>query len=517
MKRIILTGFLFLFLPTAFARASVVFTEVNYDPQGTDSKHEWVEVYNNGNDSIDLTKYFLQTDGASSSFHTINSVAGVSNLPGNTYAVIASDAPTFLADYSGYGGIVYDSSWNDLSDTSGKTLVINDANKTILNQFTYDVSLGGSNGGNSLQKTSGDTWISALPTPGIGTLEDDSSDSNSNTQDNNTNDSNDGSSNETNSGTASSTSNFVSNTPQAQLSIPKNIIAGVPVKITPSLINVSSPTYNQKSFYISLGDGSQHYDYTASAFWHSYTFPGMYVVYFEYVQNPYNPDSGDILSIRKTIEVLPSPIVINNINVDGSVEISNPSSRDVDMSQWILRSLVSPDMYFTIPKNTIILPGKKILFSSDVTGLSYENLKSLELSLPSGTAIAVYDGNKNTNSAYTIPLDSDTNIQANIDKPVAKKIVADYSTTITQKDLDTQTVPDNSNIDLEAQALPLAQSNKSSSPIIPLTAGGVGIIIVSVFILKSLHTPSVDIENQSIDNENISTKKIADKIRIIEE
>lgn len=508
MKKIIFTGLLFLLLPRAFIYANVVFTEVMYDPAGTDSKHEWVEVYNDGTESVDLTKYFLQTDGTYSSYHSISSIS-TSMLPPDRYAVVAQDVPTFQTDNPGYGGIVYDSSWSDLSDTVGKTLVINDPNKVSLNQYTYNISIGANNDGNSLQKTSSESWVSALPTPGIATI-DTSSDSSSTTQ---KTDTNNGSSSSTNSSISSSTFIFPVNNPQAQLLIPKNIIAGIPIKIVPSISGANNIPFSNKSFHISFGDGFEHYDYSTLPVFHTYLYPGTYVVYFEYIQKPNNPDEGDVLSVRKTIEVMPSTVLINKINIDSSVEISNPSSRDIDISHWILRSLVSPDIYFTIPKNTIMLPGKKIILSHDITGISYDNLKSLELSLPSGSPVAVYGDEGNLNSQ-----EYETNTVLDSSSKVSnKKEVASYSTTISEEDLKSQTISSDANIGLEAQALNSLPSDKSPMPVIPIVIGFAGMIVVSIYIIKSLNSVPQNENNELEKNENISTKAIADRIRIIED
>ena len=38
------------------AYASVIISEIMYDPQGTDTDHEWVELYNSGSDAVEITK-----------------------------------------------------------------------------------------------------------------------------------------------------------------------------------------------------------------------------------------------------------------------------------------------------------------------------------------------------------------------------------------------------------------------------------------------------------------------------
>ena len=533
MKKVIFIGFLFVFLPVSFAKAAVVFTEVMYDPAGTDDKHEWVEVFNNGTSAVDMTKYFLQTDGVGSSYHAITSVGSTTLLPAGAYAIIAQDAPTFSIDQTGFSGILFDSSWSDLSDSAGKTLVINDANKTALDQYTYDPSIGASNDGNSLQKNSSDVWVSALPTPGFATYDTSTNNTSSSTEENTSAQSGSTSANDTSSTNTATSSVIYSSTPipTVQLVVPRTVIAGVPVNINYSVSGTDTIPLNSKTFRVSLGDGAEHYDYSQNVFSHVYAYPGTYVVYFEYMQNPYNINDPKNLSIRRTIEVLPSPVVISDTNIDGSVEISNPEAREVDISGWILRSLSNPLMYFTIPDNTIILPGKKIIFSKDITGFVYENIQTLELSLPSGVSVAVYDGsdtslggNTQENSVSDTVETSYANTQAaptsqvavikkstNISNNSGNVHTANYSATLSQGDVDSQVSSTGTGTQIQAEALSSINTtdsqNHDSFPFVPVALGFAGVVIVSLYTIKTLNASHV---NGGQEND-------ADRIRIIED
>ncbi len=528
---------MFLVIPTSYARASMVITEIMYDPSGSDDKHEWVEVYNNGSDSIDLTKYFLQTDGVGSSYHAINSVGTTTIVPAGAYAVIAQDAPTFTTDQTGFGGLLFDSSWSDLSDSVGKNIVINDANKVMLDQYTYDPSLGASNDGNSLQKNTDGVWVSAVPTPGISFA--DSSGGGTSVS---SVDTSGGGTASVVSSTSTQSVSVVSTTPAAVLSVPKTAIAGVAVTISPSLIGMDSISVVNKSFHVTLGDGTEHYDSFANDFEHIYSYPGTYVINFEYIKNPYSQSKVGNLSVRKTIEVLSSPITIGTVGVDGSISISNSDTREVDISQWILRSISDPNIFFVFPEGTIILPGKKIIFSKDVTGFLSQNEKKFELSLPSGVATDVYDGG-DTSSAVVSDTDTSHVVLANstssdihtvADNVSPKKtsrsqknhtaIVANYAETLSEKDVQTENtqLATTTGSVLPANAvIAIEDENKSSSqpfsfPYISIV-GIIGVIVVSVYTLKSLFVSSEKNSTGKFTKENLSTKEIAASIRIIEE
>ena len=505
--------------PVSYAKASVLFTEVMYDPAGSDDKHEWIEVYNNGSSSVDLTKYYLQTDGVSSSYHTINAVGSSTMLPGQTYAIIAQDPSIFLTDQIGFGGLLFDSSWSDLSDSVGKNLVINDTNKVLLDQYTYNPSLGASNDGNSLQKDANGVWGSSLPTPGTGKVSE-------NFVDNNT--TGGLSSNDTNASVSVSTSSVQkadSKIPQAVLSFPKISVAGVAVNIVPSLVNVNNIISNHKSFHVSFGDGSDYYNYSPDGFSHTYKYPGTYVVYFEYAPNPYNANDPEKLSVRKTIEIAKSVVAVDHIDVDASVEIVNPDSREIDVSGWQIRSLSNPDVYYIIPNNTIILSGKKIIFPKEVTGFDYNKIRSLEISLPSGVPVSVYDdidykevANNTLNKSIIAQARSLGIVPPNknvANKQTSKKYVASYSTTLSSKDLENQT----EQIPMKANALSSVDKNKSNNsyPFIPIAVGFFAVVIISVYVVRSLHFGDVGSNVNIVDYENSPAKDVADQVRIVEE
>ncbi len=150
-------------LPMA-AQARVEFTEVMYDPAGTDAGREWVEIHNTANESVDVSVLKLLEEGVN---HGLKAAVGSGVLGAGQYAVIADDPAKFSADWPGYVGAVFDSSFS--LKNSGEPLVLRgkDADEDSL---AFDPALGAAGDGNSLQKQlSADglvSWLAALPTPG---------------------------------------------------------------------------------------------------------------------------------------------------------------------------------------------------------------------------------------------------------------------------------------------------------------------------------------------------------------
>src|SRR4051812_27298350 len=115
-----LLGFAVLILASlcllAFARkalAQVVINEVMYDLPGTDTGREWIEVYNGGSSSVDLSGWKLFE---ASTTHALTNVSGGTTLSAGGYAIIADDASKFLIDWPSFAGTLFDSVFS-LSNT----------------------------------------------------------------------------------------------------------------------------------------------------------------------------------------------------------------------------------------------------------------------------------------------------------------------------------------------------------------------------------------------------------------
>jgi hypothetical protein len=134
-----------------------------YDPHGADSGHEWIEVYNEGTSSIPLSSWKIYEGDAN---HNIIAASGGSMFAPGTYAVIASNATKFQADYPNYTGELFHSAI--ALDNGGATLTVRDKSLAAIDTASYDSSWGGLGDGNSLQRAPGDfgQFVPREPTPG---------------------------------------------------------------------------------------------------------------------------------------------------------------------------------------------------------------------------------------------------------------------------------------------------------------------------------------------------------------
>jgi beta-lactamase superfamily II metal-dependent hydrolase len=99
---------------------NVVFSEVFYDTPGDENLEEWIELYNNASETVDLSGWTIIDNNGTGSTYTFPS--GVTILPG-TYLTVARDSGGFTAIY-GYEADVYGSL--PFLNNSGETIILYD-------------------------------------------------------------------------------------------------------------------------------------------------------------------------------------------------------------------------------------------------------------------------------------------------------------------------------------------------------------------------------------------------------
>lgn len=157
---------LFLFIVLYIASVSVptvvwarmTITEVMYNPAGSDTGREWVELYNSGNEAVEIEagqKGWRINDGANHVF-----ASGVVVPPGG-FVLVASNPATFAAQYGNTLSVM--KSALSLNNTSG-TLSLVDADGGVVDTVSYTKSLGGFEDGMSLHRV-GSTFAPGVPNP----------------------------------------------------------------------------------------------------------------------------------------------------------------------------------------------------------------------------------------------------------------------------------------------------------------------------------------------------------------
>lgn len=307
-----------LFLVPQFAFASLQITEIMYNLEGTDSKREWIEVYNSGNASVDLSNYRFIEGG---SRHVLNDVGNGLVVGSSEYVVIADSVTGFLVDWPGIDNVV-DSVFS--LHNEGELLELEDESGTIEYEILYNPLWGASGDGMSLQFVNNE-WIAAQPTPG---------------RENENTDSVIGS-DSGNSDVSSSGSGAYKVNPEYgfEFIVPDTAFvdmvfkANVDVRFT----NVYNRVFRKKNgwFVWNMGDGVVYKDSALLEIEHVYKYPGRYTIVFEFfaARGQAKPE----VAIDFVVAVKESPLVISSVFSDGSVEIENTSGISIDLRDYTLQ------------------------------------------------------------------------------------------------------------------------------------------------------------------------------------
>jgi len=136
---------LLIFINTTQA-AELIFTEIMYNPEGTDNNKEWVEIFNISTSTIEINSDWRFNDGSN---HLINLYQGNSGITSSTFFILADDGENFLNNYPNFSGIIFESAMT-LNNTADTIQLLN--NEEIITEFTYTNELGGDDNGYTLEK-----------------------------------------------------------------------------------------------------------------------------------------------------------------------------------------------------------------------------------------------------------------------------------------------------------------------------------------------------------------------------
>ncbi len=369
INRIIL---LFMFMYAQNVYANVVFNEIAWMGTSTSSGNEWIELYNNGNSSVDFSGWSIMSGDNNLSFNLSGSIsAGGFYLIERTDDTTLSSITADLVANFGYG----------LSN-SGETLILKNNLGESVNTLSFSSGWpAGDNDTNQTMQLIGSNWITADPTPKSATV---------------------GVPSGTQSSPSSSSGSSVTVQTQVpvkpkEIPIPKittkiivkdTVIAGIDVPIEVNATGLSGGKLEVGKFVWNFGDGTPVIERANSApFIHRYKYPGEYLITLNFMEYSYRtkPDATD----RIVMTVTSGDIFISSIGdeLDTFVELENKTKHEVVLSKWILKS--NNEVYI-IPDGTVILPGKKLKLSGEANGFSGINFNSVELLQPSGNIAYVF-------------------------------------------------------------------------------------------------------------------------------
>ena len=363
-------SFIFIFsiaLPAA-AHASVVISEIMYDPEGADTGREWVELYNDGADDVALVGgtgkgSWRISDSANHSITDPSTGAGRGSLavPAGGYLVLASDPAAFMAEYS--GGYPVAKASLSLNNTGATVSLVNGAGSTV-SSAAYASTQGGNDNGASLQESSG-AWIQALPTPGAANATEAYAPPEK----------------EKSAGSGPSSSR----TPSSYAILPpapavfadagedRTVIVGADTLFRALAYNRDRAAFKSARFFWNFGDGASA---EGSQVMHHFSYPGRYDVELHITNQNYSASSKVIVTAVETavaMATLPG----------GGVSVQNRSDRDLDLSYWWVAQGAST---FKLPEHSVALKGEAINISQSTLGFAATDAKLL---YPNGTEVAL--------------------------------------------------------------------------------------------------------------------------------
>lgn len=320
--------------------AQIKITEIMYDPAGSDTKREWVEVYNSGTQDIDLSTWFFYEGNV---FHKLTALKG-SILGAGSYAIIVDSVAEVVAEYSDYTGLIFDSVFS-LNNT-GETISMANSQKEIVDTFTYNADMGANNNGQSLQITNGEV-ITAGPTFGeTNKTESEIVETEKETT---------VASSTTSGSTSNSSSRDLTHTQQVSVT---NYVPTSPFKIGAGrdrVVSIHAPidfeayvskTENKPSFKWNFGDFSTD---TGRKVEHIYRDTGAYQVVLE-------GKSKDYIGISRT-EVSVIEPVLEITRSTTSIDIHNKANQEINLGYFVVNF---EEEKKGIPKNTIVSGGATI-------------------------------------------------------------------------------------------------------------------------------------------------------------
>lgn len=326
---------------------------------------EWVELYNEDNEPIDLSGWQLfDTDGATVVF-TLSKT-----IPANGYLLIERTTASMLDpvpevhdEQGSFGG-------GGLSN-GGEDLVLKDAAGTVVVRLLFAAS-GWPAGDATTKETmqwNGSAWVSAAPTPKASLLVDEEERHEEEQP-------------QVESGASKNKKPEPRRvTPRFTLSLPNELYQYVEYQFEPTLILEDGLSHKDGPIRWNFGDGTSVTQKRLEPVTHAYRYPGTYTLWIGYYKSVF--DTTPQLSIMKTITV-GSPSIALRI-IDGeAVQIENQSTVLVDLSGW---QLFSEGVASVLPEKTLIAPRASVVFSAGVLG--FHSLSNISIARPNGERLAL--------------------------------------------------------------------------------------------------------------------------------
>ena len=337
---------------------ALTISEIMSNPVGDDAGREWIEVYNNEQNPVDISSLTVSVKGASPVGIVI--LQGDKNIPPNGYAIVSSiisasqPVSKFLDTSTGYptytGPLMRTASTISLVNTGTTSVDIRLQGSVVDSISSYTPA----SEGKTLSRILG-VFTTGIPTPGT------ENQAVPDTQIQTT-------STQTNS--QATVIPMSAPSPDIILYLPREqvVVAGADTSFSVYGMTRSGKTIENLKAVWAFGDGGQGIGTSTT---YTYAYPGRYIASVE---------AGDIyvkgMGITKVTVVLPE-ITITSFNIGkygAYIDITNPNEYDLDVSQWKLHV---GNALFPFPKNTILQKNATTRISGRAMGFASTTPESI--------------------------------------------------------------------------------------------------------------------------------------------
>ncbi len=413
-----LLNFLFLlilFLP-GVVRANVSFSEVAWMGTSNSQYEEWIELYNDGSESVSLSGWKIFKAGGSTSLISLSG-----NISAGQYLLVCRTTSSLTNPLSGACDVEGSFGGSGLNNSSEHIILKNSSGSSVDSvNATSGWPAGESSTRKTMQKSSG-SWITADPTPGSvnassGSEVDDTNDDDTETDDDSTDeDSEDDEEDENNTENESKSSSKLNQPKYTKELVEINVVdssvpVGSPVKFSLKTRDLNGANILRGDFFWNMGDGTERFYSRNKKFEHVYDHEGTYIVTLKYYSTFFEEIDPDVVD-KFTITINNSSVVISKIHADGSIELKNSGSQEVDLSDWSLRDEFGK--IFSIPDGTYIAGNKNLVLNSKRTRL---NPTKVTLLSPSGSYVGFKDKFESQSIAKNVVVSSTSSSNTTSDK-----------------------------------------------------------------------------------------------------
>ncbi|MBI2120750.1 MAG: lamin tail domain-containing protein [Parcubacteria group bacterium] len=363
MKKLIFT---FFFLVPVSSLASVRVNEIAWMGTAVSSSNEWIELYNDGDTSADLSGWTLSAEGAGKLLIPLSGT-----LAPKSFFILErtndDTVPRVAADqvYTGALG------------NGGEVLALKDGSGAEIQRI--NASSGWQAGDNTTKETmqwSGEAWVTALATPKAeNALPHASAASPKSKEEEEEKAGGVAAGSEVSAHSSPVPLSDFSEKPEWSVSAGRERIApaGGVLLFEAHARDEKGKSMEDAAFLWSFGDGFSGNGAEVS---HFYEYPGNYIVVLNAIRQ------GAQAVARTAVRVFASDVVL--LLAESGVVFSNRSAYEMNVGGWKLRA---GEQIYVLPEDTIIGAKEDVVFSSAAAKFQTTNGKGVELLNPSGKVV----------------------------------------------------------------------------------------------------------------------------------